>query len=105
VGGGGGTQRSVLRANEPKNAGRAARQKPIQHMQSRGRENLGIEESHEGPTCFLFCLLFIQCGYGEFSDIYYRRIVSKCDELVTYTAKTKYRNFETNIPRKGISGS
>ena len=23
----------------------------------------------------------------------------------TYTAKTKYRNFETNIPRKGISGS
>ncbi len=22
-----------------------------------------------------------------------------------YTAKTKYRNFETNIPRKGISGS
>ncbi len=24
---------------------------------------------------------------------------------VQYTAKTKYRNFETNIPRKGISGS
>ncbi len=22
-----------------------------------------------------------------------------------YTAKTKYRNFEANIPRKGISGS
>jgi hypothetical protein len=22
-----------------------------------------------------------------------------------YTAKTKYRNLETNIPRKGISGS
>ncbi len=25
--------------------------------------------------------------------------------IVVYTAKTKYRNFETNIPRKGISGS
>jgi hypothetical protein len=24
---------------------------------------------------------------------------------IEYTAKTKYRNFETNIPRKGISGS
>jgi hypothetical protein len=24
---------------------------------------------------------------------------------MVYTAKTKYRNFETNIPRKGISGS
>ncbi len=27
------------------------------------------------------------------------------DGYCTYTAKTKYRNFETNIPRKGISGS
>ncbi len=26
-------------------------------------------------------------------------------ELLAYTAKTNYRNFETNIPRKGISGS
>ncbi len=25
-------------------------------------------------------------------------------KLETYTAKTKYRNFETNIPRAGISG-
>jgi hypothetical protein len=24
--------------------------------------------------------------------------------IYSYTAKTKYRNFETNIPRKGISG-
>ncbi len=25
--------------------------------------------------------------------------------LLAFTAKTKYQNFETNIPRKGISGS
>jgi hypothetical protein len=25
--------------------------------------------------------------------------------VIIHTAKTKYRNFETNIPRKGISGS
>jgi hypothetical protein len=30
---------------------------------------------------------------------------SKLLRTVLYTAKTKYRNFETNIPRKGISGS
>ncbi len=34
---------------------------------------------------------------------------SSCDGWIvrwaTYTAKKKYRNFETNIPRKGISGS
>jgi hypothetical protein len=28
-----------------------------------------------------------------------------CRKSLIYTPKTKYRNFETNIPRKGISGS
>jgi hypothetical protein len=31
--------------------------------------------------------------------------ISWFGEVVDLTAKTKYRNFETNIPRKGLSGT
>jgi hypothetical protein len=32
------------------------------------------------------------------------KILLQCS-ILSFTAKTKYQNFETNIPRKGISGS
>ncbi len=34
-----------------------------------------------------------------------RSILLGVDPLIDHTAKTKYQNFETNVPRKGISGS
>ncbi len=56
----------------------------------------------QGSALILFKHLFIVNIVNTFSTKK-RRLL--CTTTECYTAKTKHRNFETNIPRKGISGS
>jgi hypothetical protein len=43
-------------------------------------------------------------GPTPFNDLCNGYCPSQNHYVLRHTAKTKYRNFETNIPRKGISG-
>jgi hypothetical protein len=52
------------------------------------------------PMAYVSPPLFVTISNHMWSNV-----IKQSGVHINRTAKTKYRNFETNIPRKGISGS